>query len=165
MHQVGGLLRLSRCKPATAKLQLRSSHLKLLLAFVVSQGERLGLGLHERRLSTLLDLPVELRRLRLPALARRWRSTCRTASVLALHLHLLLRLLLVVPVAQRAELLLLAHLLLRPCLLLVLLLGRSLEPITALLRSQCFRLRSAKLLGVHETTRARRSVRLIVARL
>lgn len=165
MHEVGRLLRLTRREPATAKLQLRGSHLKLLLAFVVGQGERLGLGLHERRLSTLLDLPVELRRLRLPTLARRWCSARRTASILALHLHLLLRLLLAVPVAQRAELLLLAHLLLRPRLLLVLLLGRGLEPIASLFRSQPFCLRSAKLLGVHETTGAGRGVGLIVARL
>ena len=165
MHEVRRLLRLARSKPATAKLELRGSHLKLLLAFVVGQGERLGLGLHERRLSTLLDLPVELRRLRLPALGRRWCPTGRTASILALHLHLLLRLLLAVPVAQRAVLLLLAHLLLRPRLLLVLLLGRALEPVASLFRSQPFRLRSAKLLGVQETTGAGRSVGLIVARL
>jgi hypothetical protein len=165
VHEVGRLLRLTRSKPATAKLQLRGSHLKLLLALVVGQGERLGLGLHERRLSTLLDLPVELRRLRLPTLARRWRSTRRTASILALHLHLLLRLLLAVPVAQRAELLLLAHLLLCPGLLLVLLLGRGLEAVATLLWSQPFCLRSAKLLRVHETAGARGSVGLIVARL
>lgn len=142
---MGRRLCLTWYEPASAELQLSCRHLELLLASASSQGERLGLSLHERWLRTLLDLPVELPRLRLPALARRWCSARCATSVLALHLQLLLSLLLIVPIAQRAELLWLAHLLLWPWLLL----GGYLESLAPFFRSQSFCLWSTKRLGMH----------------
>ena len=143
VHEVTWLLLLlSGHQSAAAELQLAGDG-ELLLAFVVRQGEWLGLGLHEWRLRALLNLSIQLPRLRLPdpALIYGLSSSRCIGSELTV-------LLLVVPVIHLCVLLLLAEwLLLCPLLLL----GSALDAVGSVLWSHASGLSDAIGLRVYET--------------